>query len=197
MPAGGRQHDDGAHERAGERAHDHAREQQHPRIEPPAGHEAQAVDQRHGGRAHRGRRRPAPPTAPRPGGDRDHRAEPRAAGKPEQVGLGQRVPDHGLERRPAHGEAAADAERQQHARRAQVAHDDRRARVSPRQRPCQTSAGESGTVPAARPDQQAEADGHRQEEETHAHQAGFRIRRAPQQARELADGRRRARDSAG
>ena len=148
----------------GERADDDARQQEHPGIEPAAGHEAQAVDQRHRGRARRGRRRPAPPTAPpRRVAMAITAPSPAPPERPSRYGSASGFRIMAWSAAPAHGEAAADQEREQHARRAQVAHDGARLRVGMPESPRQTSPSGSGTAPAARPTDQAEDDGGREQ----------------------------------
>ena len=109
--------------------HDDAGEQQNVRIEPPSRDQAQPIDQRHGASAPRKAASGTAQATAGPRGDGDHRTQAGSAGEPQQIRLGERIPDHRLERGAAHAEAPADQEREHHARRPQIADDGRGAGV--------------------------------------------------------------------
>jgi hypothetical protein len=141
------EHDDGAHERPGERADHDAREQEHPRVESAARDQGQTGTPRrwrHG--AEKGGDRDRPGLRPSRSRGRARRRA-RAARQTQQVRLGQGIPDHGLER-------CADRRRgcrrpgRRAARAAPAARERWWRRRDRAEEPRQTSPGASGTAPA-------------------------------------------------
>src|SRR3954469_1828068 len=118
-----REHHDGAHQRAGKRADDHAGEQEDVGIQPPAGHEAEAVDQGHGGQGAEERGQRYGPGARSPGSDGDDRTQSGPAGESQQIRLGQRVPDHSLESGATDAEASAHQKREHYSWRSHISDD--------------------------------------------------------------------------
>jgi hypothetical protein len=124
------QHDDGAHECPGERADDDAREQEYPGVEAAARHQGQPVHQSDGGQRRREMPRPGTDQAPpEPLASARTAPSPAPPDSPSRYGSARRIPNHGLERGAADGEAPADQEGEQHARRPQLADDGGGSRI--------------------------------------------------------------------